>query len=57
MNKDKLWIMIDLESSGPIIGRHSSSWFEAQGKKFSVELPHVAVDDAKIQLEHFFARG
>ena len=157
MNKDKLWIMIDLEASGPIIGRHSmtelgavvgtrargvidkvelviapisdevitskdsfarakcegvapkaamqrfaewtkpyrdqkatfiarpscfdwpwvvwyawtylgenpfgfralcaSSWFEALGKRFTVDLPHVAVDDAKIQLEHFFAQG
>lgn len=155
MNKDKLWIMVDLEASGPIIGRHSmtelgavvgspargvidkfevvispisdevitskdsyaraqregvspkeamqrfadwtkphrdqkatfiarpscfdwpwvvwyawtylgenpfgfralcaSSWFEALGKRFNVDLPHVAVDDAKIQLEHFFA--
>lgn len=157
MNKDKLWIMVDLEASGPIIGRHSmtelgavvgskargvidqielviapisdevktskdsfarakregvapkaamerfaawakpyldqkaqfiarpscfdwpwvvwyawtylgenpfgfralcaSSWFEAQGKRFSVDLPHVAVEDAKIQLVHFFAQG
>ena len=157
MNKDKLWIMVDLEASGPIIGRHSmtelgavvgskargvidtielviapisdevitskdsfarakreglapkvameklatwskpyrdqkaqfiarpscfdwpwvvwyawtylgenpfgfralcaSSWFEAKGKRFSVDLPHVAVDDAKIQLEYFFAQG
>ena len=155
MNKDKLWIMVDLEASGPIIGRHSmtelgavvgspargvidkfevvispisdevitskdsyaravkegvspkeamqrfadwtkphrdqkatfiarpscfdwpwvvwyawtylgenpfgfralcaSSWFEALGKRFAVDLPHRAVDDAKIQLEHFFA--
>ena len=157
MNKDKLWIMVDLEASGPIIGRHSmtelgavvgskargvidqielvispiseevktskesyarakregvapkaamerfaawakpyldqkaqfiarpscfdwpwvvwyawtylgenpfgfralcaSSWFEGQGKRFSVDLPHVAVEDAKIQLVHFFAQG
>ena len=35
----------------------ASSWFEARGKKFSVELPHVAVDDAKIQLLHFFKEG
>jgi hypothetical protein len=35
----------------------ASSWFEARGKRFSVDLPHVAVDDAKIQLEHFFAHG
>lgn len=35
----------------------ASSWFEAQGKRFNVDLPHVAVDDARIQLEHFFAHG
>jgi hypothetical protein len=35
----------------------ASSWFEGRGKKFNVELPHVAVDDARIQLEHFFAHG
>ena len=35
----------------------ASSWFEAKGKRFTVDLPHVAVDDAKIQLEHFFAEG
>jgi hypothetical protein len=35
----------------------ASSWFEAQGKRFAVDLPHVAVDDARIQLEHLFARG
>ena len=35
----------------------ASSWFEAQGKRFSVTLPHVAVEDARIQLEHFFAEG
>ena len=35
----------------------ASSWFEAKGKRFTVDLPHVAVDDAKIQLEHFFADG
>jgi len=35
----------------------ASSWFEARGRKFSVELPHVAVDDAKIQLEHFLAHA
>ncbi len=35
----------------------ASSWFEARGKKFSVELPHVAVEDARIQLEHFFTDG
>lgn len=35
----------------------ASSWFEARGKKFSVDLPHVAVEDARIQLEHFLAHG
>jgi ribonuclease T len=35
----------------------ASSWFEARGKKFSVELPHIAVEDAKIQLAHFFSQG
>jgi hypothetical protein len=32
----------------------ASSWFQARGKKFEVELPHVAVKDAEIQLRHFF---
>lgn len=31
----------------------ASSWFEARGKKFHVEIPHVAVQDAEIQLRHF----
>ncbi|MBI3855246.1 MAG: hypothetical protein HY293_06110 [Planctomycetes bacterium] len=31
----------------------ASSWFQAKGKKFDVELPHVAVQDAEIQLRHF----
>ena len=35
----------------------ASSWFEGRGKKFQVELPHVAVEDAKIQLDHFFRHG
>jgi hypothetical protein len=35
----------------------ASSWFEARGKKFSVDLPHVAVEDAVIQLKHFLAEG
>jgi hypothetical protein len=35
----------------------ASSWFLARGKKFHVELPHVAVEDAVIQLEHFLAEG
>jgi DNA polymerase III epsilon subunit-like protein len=35
----------------------ASSWFEARGKKFSVELPHRAVEDAVIQLEHFVRFG
>lgn len=32
----------------------ASSWFQARGKRFEVELPHVAVEDAEIQLKHFF---
>ena len=32
----------------------ASSWFQAKGKKFDVDLPHVAVQDAEIQLRHFF---
>jgi hypothetical protein len=35
----------------------ASSWFEARGRKFSVELPHRAVEDAVIQLEHFVKHG
>jgi DNA polymerase III epsilon subunit-like protein len=35
----------------------ASSWFEALGKRFSVKLPHVAVEDAEIQLLHFLAEG
>jgi hypothetical protein len=35
----------------------ASSWFEGRGKRFDVELPHVAVEDARIQLEHFFTAG
>lgn len=35
----------------------ASSWFEARGKRFRVELPHVAVQDAEIQLKHFLAEG
>ena len=31
----------------------ASSWFEARGKRFHVELPHRAVEDAEIQLRHF----
>lgn len=30
-----------------------SSWFEAHGKPFDVQLPHIAARDAEIQLEHF----
>jgi hypothetical protein len=33
----------------------ASSWFEARGRRFEVELPHVAVEDAEIQLRHFLA--
>ncbi len=32
----------------------ASSWFQAKGKRFEVELPHVAVRDAEIQILHFF---
>lgn len=35
----------------------ASSWFEARGKRFSVTLPHVAAEDAAIQLAHFVAEG
>jgi hypothetical protein len=35
----------------------ASSWFEARGKRFDVALPHVAVEDAKIQLAHFLEHG
>jgi len=32
----------------------ASSWFQSRGKRFQVELPHVAVQDAEIQIHHFF---
>jgi hypothetical protein len=35
----------------------ASSWFEARGKRFQVKLPHVAVEDAEIQLRHFITEG
>ncbi len=35
----------------------ASSWFEARGLRFDVQLPHTAVDDAEIQLRHFVDRG
>jgi hypothetical protein len=35
----------------------ASSWFEARGTRFRVELPHVAVEDAEIQLRHFLKDG
>ncbi len=31
----------------------ASSWFQARGKRFEVDLPHVAAKDAEIQLKHF----
>jgi hypothetical protein len=31
----------------------ASSWFQAKGKRFDVKLPHVAAEDAEIQIEHF----
>jgi len=33
----------------------ASSWFQAIGKRFEVELPHIAVQDAEIQLVHFLS--
>jgi ribonuclease T len=33
----------------------ASSWFEGRGRTFKVELPHVAVEDAEIQLRYFLA--
>jgi hypothetical protein len=35
----------------------ASSWFESRGKRFDVELPHVAVEDAAIQLDVFLLHG
>jgi hypothetical protein len=35
----------------------ASSWLEALGKPFRVELPHVAVEDAEIQLAYFLTHG
>ena len=35
----------------------ASSWFEGRGKTFRVDLPHRAVEDAAIQLLHFFDAG
>ncbi|WP_434424646.1 hypothetical protein [Nannocystis pusilla] len=35
----------------------ASSWFEARGRSFRVDLPHRAVDDADIQLRHFLAHA
>jgi DNA polymerase III epsilon subunit-like protein len=32
----------------------ASSWFQAHGKRFEVELPHIAAQDAEIQIRHFF---
>jgi hypothetical protein len=31
----------------------ASAWFESRGKKFRVQIPHEAIRDAEIQLEHF----
>lgn len=31
----------------------ASSWFEGRGKIFKVDLPHIAVEDAALQLELF----
>jgi ribonuclease T len=36
----------------------ASSWLEASGKSFrGVELPHIAVQDAELQLKHFLANA
>lgn len=35
----------------------ASSWFEARGKRFQVNLPHIAVEDAEIQLQKFIDEG
>jgi hypothetical protein len=36
----------------------ASSWLESMGKNFySLDLPHVAVDDAELQLRHFLLHG
>ncbi len=35
----------------------ASSWFESRGKVFKVEIPHIAVRDAEIQLEHFLTEA
>ncbi|MCA9635519.1 MAG: hypothetical protein KC420_05730 [Myxococcales bacterium] len=35
----------------------ASSWFEARGRTFRVDLPHRALDDAEIQLRHFLDHG
>lgn len=35
----------------------ASSWLDARRKRFQVELPHVAVEDAEIQLAYFLAHG
>ena len=31
----------------------ASSWFEGHGASFRIDLPHVAVEDAELQLRHF----
>ena len=35
----------------------ASSWLKALGKDFVVTIPHIAVDDAEIQLRHFLSEG
>lgn len=35
----------------------ASSWFEARGMRFRAELPHIATEDARIQLQHFLRAG
>ena len=31
----------------------ASSWFEGHGASFRIDLPHIAVEDAVLQLRHF----
>lgn len=35
----------------------ASAWMQALGKRFAVRLPHVAVEDAELQLRAFLERG
>lgn len=35
----------------------ASSWLEGRGRRFRLDLPHVAVEDAALQLEYFLTHG